>query len=247
MIKHQRVLAIVPARGGSKGIPGKNLKKVGQHSLVGWAGLICQQLEWLDAAVLSTDDEQIAKEGVAYGLDLPFMRPSELASDEATALSVWQYTWLQAEAYYETTFDIAVWLQPTSPLRRPIDVARTMEALLSGDHLAATTVSEVPGHFNPYKILNIDNEKYVNRYIESDQSYSNRQAAPKYYYRNGYCYVAKRQCILDLQSIIDQRCIAVTIDRPTVNIDTEFELKTARWMLNNEQEAFESEAATQSY
>ena len=151
------VLAVVPARGGSKGIPRKNLCLVGGRSLVAHAAEIVKQLPWLDAAVLSTDDPEIVREGARCGLEAPFLRPKELASDNALGVDAWRHAWLMSEASHERQFDCSVLLQPTSPLRRPGDVEGALERMLNGNHSAAATVSRVPGHYVPEKMLRIDN------------------------------------------------------------------------------------------
>ena len=85
------VLAVVPARGGSKGIPRKNLRKVGSLSLIAWAANTVGELAWIDSAVISTDDAEMAEEGKRYGLVAPFLRPIELASDVSSSVDMWQH------------------------------------------------------------------------------------------------------------------------------------------------------------
>jgi CMP-N-acetylneuraminic acid synthetase len=109
------VLAVVPARGGSKGIPRKNLERVAGYSLVARAAMVARQLPWLDAAVLSTDDEEIAEEGRRYGISVPILRPADLASDTATGVAAWRHAWLASERHFDRQFDCSVLLQPTSP------------------------------------------------------------------------------------------------------------------------------------
>jgi CMP-N-acetylneuraminic acid synthetase len=141
------VLAVVPARGGSKGLPGKNLKPVGGISLVGRAARLARSLDWIDHAVLSTDDATIAAEGARHGLDVPFMRPAELASDTASSADMWRHAWLASEAHFGRRFDVSLLLEPTSPLRRADDLAATMAALVDGGHRSAATVSRTPAHY----------------------------------------------------------------------------------------------------
>lgn len=111
------VLAVVPARGGSKGIPRKNLRTIGGRSLVAHA-------DWIDAAVFSTDDAEIAEEGRHNGLKVSFMRPPRLAHDRAGSIAVWRHAWLASESHFGARFDLSVLLEPTSPMRRPEDVER---------------------------------------------------------------------------------------------------------------------------
>jgi CMP-N-acetylneuraminic acid synthetase len=113
-----KILAVVPARGGSKSIPRKNLAELGGRSLVARAGDVCMQLDFLDAAVLSTDDAEIANAGKASGLSVPFFRPPEFSGDSAGSLEMWQHAWKASEEAFGIHFDLSVLLEPTSPLRR---------------------------------------------------------------------------------------------------------------------------------
>src|SRR6201989_3026757 len=108
-----RVLAVVPARTGSKGIPGKNLCRVGGKSLVALAAEVSLSVGTIDRAVLSTDDEAIAEEGRRAGLAVPFLRPQELATDRARSVDVWRHAWLATEAVDGCQYDLSVLLEPT--------------------------------------------------------------------------------------------------------------------------------------
>lgn len=221
------VLAVIPARGGSKGIPRKNLRRVGGISLVGRAARLAAALPWVDQAVLSTDDPEIAEEGRRHGVDAPFLRPAELASDTATGASAWQHAWLASEAHYERRFELSVLLQPTSPLRRPEEVERTLAAMVEGGHRAATTISKVPGHFAPQKLLTLDAAGRVAFHHPEGSRHSNRQSIPDYYYRNGLCYAVRRETLVDCGMIVEEDCIGVVIDRYVANIDEPVELVIA--------------------
>lgn len=232
--KGLRVLAVVPARGGSKSIPRKNLHEVGGISLVGRAGQIACSLSWIDKAILSTDDKEIAEEGLLFGLEVPFIRPVELASDFATSVDMWKHAWLNAEKHYGMRFDISTLLEPTSPLRREEDIVRTVSALLGGDHLAAATVSKAPAHFTPHKCLTVDSRGCIGFYLEEGARFSIRQKIPTYYFRNGVCYAVKRETLIDKGLILEEGCAAVVIDRPLVNIDEPFDLELAEFLIKRD-------------
>ncbi|MEJ2286683.1 MAG: acylneuraminate cytidylyltransferase family protein [Desulfobacterales bacterium] len=144
--KGSNILAVIPARGGSKGIPRKNLCKVGGISLVGHAVTAARSLDWIDRTIVSTDDEQIAAEGRKYGAAVPFMRPAELASDQARSTDMWQQAWLASEDHFKETYDISILLEPTSPLRRPQDILDTVDTLIESGCDAAATFSRAPAH-----------------------------------------------------------------------------------------------------
>lgn len=223
------MLAVVPARGGSKGIPRKNLQRVGPHSLIGWAARTAADLPWLDASVLSTDDEEMAEEGRRVGLDVPFMRPDEFATDVAGSVGMWQHAWRASEEHYGQRFDLSVLLQPTTPLRDPVDVERCLAAVVEGGHRAATTVSEVPGHYVYEKCLLADNEGVL-RFAADGRGVSRRQDAPRYLHRNGLCYVVTRETLLDHGHIVEDDCVGVEVEGLVVNIDDPIELELAAFM-----------------
>jgi len=225
------VLAVIPARGGSKSIPRKNLVKLGGISLVGRSAKLALSLPWIDHVVLSTDDEEIADEGRLHGLDVPFMRPAELAEDKSNSIEMWKQVWLEAEEHYGICFEYSLLLEPTSPLRRSEDVERTIQALVEGNHRAAATFSRTPAHYTPHKTLTIDTEGMVGFYLPEGARHSLRQSIPPYYHRNGICYAVRRDTLIEHGAIIERGCAAIVIDRPVVNIDDEFDLDIARMLI----------------
>lgn len=229
------VLAVVPARGGSKGVPRKNLRQVGGLSLIGWAAKTIAALPWVDHGVISTDDAEMADEARARGLDAPFMRPDEFATDMASSTGMWQHAWLESEAHYGTRFDVSILLQPTTPLRRADDVTRTVKAMVEGGHGAAATLSQVPGHFTPQKCLTLDDEGVIGFFMDGGAQYANRQLIPDYYHRNGVCYAVTRETLIDHGNIVEDDCVGVMIDGFVVNIDEPFELELAEFMLAREE------------
>jgi CMP-N-acetylneuraminic acid synthetase len=220
------VLAVVPARGGSKGIPRKNLARVGGKTLIEHAAQVVKALPWLAAAVLSTDDEEIAAEGLRCGLPVPFRRPAELAADTAGAVEMWRHAWLECERLHGRTFDLSILLEPTSPLRKPQDVEQTVAALVENGRAAAVTVSRVPAHYAPEKTLLIQ-EGIIGFTIPAGARIRQRQQLPAYYHQNGACYAVRRATLVEQGHLIDHDCAAVIIDRPLVNIDDPLDLRLA--------------------
>ncbi len=224
------ILAVVPARGGSKGIPRKNLCEIAGVSLIGHVGQVIRQLPWIDKAVISTDDSKMAEEGKRYGIDAPFFRPEALSSDNATGVDTWKHALVSAEKHYGIQFDISVYLEPTSPFRQAVDIERTVLELASKEHLAAATVSRTPGSYTPHKTLTIDEKGDVAFYLKEGRKFSIRQKIPSYYHRNGICYAMKRDALLACDCILTNRCAAVIIDRDVVNIDEPVDLEFARML-----------------
>lgn len=225
-----KILAVIPARGGSKSIPRKNLCQIAGISLVGHAVKVAQSLDWIDRTVLSTDDEEIAREGRNHGLEVPFMRPAELASDTARSHDVWRHVWLTSEEHFKEHYDISVLLEPTSPLRRPEDITSTVKALVEKNCDAAATVSRTPAHFTPHKCLTLDENGIIGFYHQDGRQFSIRQKIPAYYFRNGICYALKRHTLLEKGMIIEENCMAVIITRPVVNIDDQHDLEYAEFL-----------------
>ena len=227
------VLAVVPARGGSKSIPRKNLAHVGGISLVGRAGKLASGLDWVDRAVISTDDKDIAAEAVKHGLDVPFMRPEELARDKSTSNEMWRHAWLASEDHYGMRFEISILLEPTSPLRRIEDVTLTVQTLIDSGHKAAATLSPTQAHFTPHKTLKLDDRGNLKPYLPDGRA-ALRQGISDFFHCNGICYALRRATLVDEGHIMEDDCIAVVIDRPLVNIDDPFELELAEWLLARE-------------
>ena len=228
--KGQTVLAVVPARAGSKGIPRKNLCEIGGRSLIAHSARCALALDWIDQSVLSTDDAEMAEEGRRCGLEVPFMRPAELATDTAPAADMWRHAWQSSESHYGCQFDLGILLQPTTPLRLPDDVERTLRAMLEGGHRAAATVARVPAHFTPEKLLVMDDSNRLHFYSEQGVSHTSRQTIPPYYFRDGTCYAVTRDTLMKDGHIVEDDCVGVLIDHPVVNIDEPFELELARFV-----------------
>ncbi|MEQ9638520.1 MAG: acylneuraminate cytidylyltransferase family protein [Alphaproteobacteria bacterium] len=235
MIRGLSVLAVVPARGGSKSIPRKNLAQVGGMSLVGRAAALAKGIAWIDRVIVSTDDQEIADEAVRHGAEAPFLRPEALSSDTASSKDMWRHAWDAAETHYGQAFDLSVLLEPTSPLRRAADIDRTVATMLDQDAAAAATVSRTPAHYTPHKTLTAD-DGTIGFYLPNGAQHSLRQTIPAYYHRNGACYALRRATLFEHDAIIERDCRAVVIDRHLVNIDDTFELELAAWLLARDSE-----------
>jgi len=226
------VLAVVPARGGSKGIPRKNLCKVGGLSLIAHAARTARALAWIDRAVLSTDDPEMAEEGRLHGLEVPFLRPAELASDTANASEMWRHAWRESERCFGKRFDVSVLLQPTTPLRLPAEVERTVATLIEGGHQAAATVCRVPADFLPDRCLVLGDDGRLRFFLPQGAGVTRRQDAAPLYYRDGTCYARTRRSLIEEARDVEADCAAVVIDHFVVNIDEPFELELAEFVLS---------------
>jgi len=226
-----RVFALVPARGGSRGVPRKNLAELGGRTLIAHVAAVISELDWLDAALLSTDDEEIAAEGRRVGLDVPFLRPAELATDTARAAAVWTHAWQFLEERDGVTYDAAVLLEPSCPLRTADDVTRTIAALLDGPHAAAATISRTPSRWNAYKAVRRGADGVLEPVLGTEGLEPIRQRTPEHHHRNGACYAVRRATLLERGHVFEEDCVGVPIDREIVNIDEPADLELARWVL----------------
>ncbi|MFQ5699989.1 MAG: cytidylyltransferase domain-containing protein, partial [Myxococcota bacterium] len=156
MIAGRRVLAVCPARGGSKGIPLKNLAPFQGVPLVARVGHLVAKVPQIDRAVVSTDHPEIASVARSAGLDAPFMRPEALSGDRIGDAEVLLHALSEVERLDATRYDLVVMLQPTSPLRRPEHVVAALEKLVDGDWDAVWTVSETDSKAHPLKQLRVE-------------------------------------------------------------------------------------------
>lgn len=232
MWQGRSVFAVVPARGGSKGVPRKNLRELAGRSLIGRAADFTASLSWLDAALVSTDDVEILAAAEAAGLDGPFLRPAELSGDTAEAIGVWRHAWLACEERHGRRFDLGLYLEPTSPLRREEDVARCLDAVTTGGFATAATVAPTPSSFSFQKSLKIDEGGRLDFCAPRGERVNRRQLVPRTWHRNGLCYAARREAIVEGSEIIGESCAGIPVERRVVNIDEAFDFRIAELILS---------------
>ncbi len=227
MIEGRRVLAVVPARGGSKGIKLKNLQSLAGTPLVGLVGEVAKQCPSIDRAVVSTDHAEIAAVARQYGLDVPFMRPVALSGDQIADLPVLRHALLATEADDGARYDVVVMLQPTSPFRRAEYVEQCLRDLVNKDLDAVWTVSQTDSKEHPLKQLVI-RDGLLGYYDPRGADIITRQQLDPVYHRNGVAYALVRDVLIEEnRSLLPQRAGAVVIDEPMVNIDTATDLELA--------------------
>jgi CMP-N-acetylneuraminic acid synthetase len=223
----KNVLAVIPARGGSKGIPRKNLKTISGKTLIQHAYEVTKELTWIDATVLSSEDDEIIAHGLELGIDTPYRRPDELATDHAKSIDAWQHAWLACEHHHNKIFDISILLEPTSPMRTATDIKNVVDLLIETNANTVATVSKTPGHYTPHKTLEISKDGYIKSYIKDGLKYSIRQQIPDYFHRNGICYATTRESLIEQSNLMEKNCLPYLIDRFVINIDEPSDLKIA--------------------
>ena len=230
MIAGRRVLAVVPARGGSKGIALKNLRTVGGIPLVIRAGQVIAEIDEIDRAVVSTDHDGIAEVAEQGGLAAPFRRPEALSGDRIADWDVLHHALTQMEALDDVSYDIVLMLQPTSPGRRADDVRRALAKLVDGGFDAVWTLSETDSKGHPLKQLTVKQNGQFDYHDPAGAAIIARQQLTPVYHRNGVAYAITRDCLDRQRSIKGANPGAVVIDRPLANIDTELDLAWADFL-----------------
>ncbi len=215
-----RVLGLIPARGGSKGVPGKNTKLLAGKPLLAYTAAAALAAQHLSRVVLSTDDEQIAAVGRACDIEVPFLRPAELAQDHSPTLPVVQHALRTLEAAGEQ-FDAVCLLQPTNPLRRAVDIDACITLFEREQADSVVTVLPVPAEYNPHWVYFRAADGSLRLSTGESTPIPRRQALPPAFHREGSVYVTRRDVILEENSLYGQRVLGVELDPArSVNIDT---------------------------
>jgi CMP-N,N'-diacetyllegionaminic acid synthase len=236
MLEDRRILAVVPARGGSKGISLKNLREVGGRSLVARVGDAIRDVAEIDRAVVSTDHDGIAAAAEAAGIAAPFRRPESLSGDRIGDLEVLVHALEATEGIDGQRYDVVVMLQPTSPLRTAEMVSGAIRMLVEGDWDSVWTVSKTDSKAHPLKQLTIFGGA-LDYYDRRGAEIVARQQLEPVYHRNGIAYAITRDCLLGQKSIRGQRCGALVVEGEHVSIDTEWDLALVEMLLSRDASA----------
>jgi CMP-N,N'-diacetyllegionaminic acid synthase len=204
MINGKRVLAIIPARGGSKGLPGKNIKELCGKPLIAWsieAGLGSQ---YIDEVMVTTDSEEIATVARKFGASVPFLRPAELAVDTATSIDAVKHVIDCYERELHKTFDYIVLLEPTSPLRDKNDLNLMIEkiSLVDDEYDAIVSLGEVHAHPSIMKKINGNG---IEPYAKDLQMTSRRQDNDVAYFPYGVGYIVKMKTLIEEKTFYPKR------------------------------------------
>jgi CMP-N-acetylneuraminic acid synthetase len=225
------VLGVIPARGGSKGIPHKNIIVVGGQPLLAYTCNAALSSERLTRVILSTDDPNVAEVGQHYGVEVPFLRPVELAQDDIPMLDVLQHALkiLQGNGNYQP--QIVVLLQPTSPLRRAEHIDDAVDILLKTGADSVVSLVEVPHQFSPVSLMQLEGSRLM-PYVEGPPILR-RQDKPRLYARNGPAVLAvQREVLLKKNSLYGDDCRPLVMKvEDSVDIDCPFDLDLVEFLL----------------
>jgi len=225
-----RYVALICARGGSKGLPGKNIKPLGGIPLIGRSIEIAKKISKIDRVIVSTDSVEIATVARAYGAEVPFMRPAELATDTSSEWMVWQHAIEYLKNNDWNTVDGLVNLPTTAPLRSTIDVENCLVEYEKGDVDIVITVTKA--YRNPYfNMVTNDQEGYSSLVIDGERIVR-RQDAPTVYDVSTVAYVVNPEYVINSNGIFDGkvRSVEVPIER-AVDIDTQYDFEIANTFL----------------
>jgi CMP-N-acetylneuraminic acid synthetase len=214
-----KVLGLIPARGGSKGIPRKNIKLLCGKPLIQYTAEAALSARLLTRVILTTEDEEIAAVGRTCGLEVPFLRPADLARDDTPTLPVVQHAVRCMEAQGDR-YDAVCLLQPTNPLRRAEDINGCVELLDTTDADAVITVLAVPAEHNPHWVYFRDQQNYLQVSTGEVTPISRRQDLPDAFHREGSVYVTRRDVVMKENSLYGSRILGYELQpEGSVNID----------------------------
>lgn len=217
MINGKSVLAIIPARGGSKGVPRKNIKNLAGKPLIAWTIEEAKKSKYIDRLILSSDDAEIISTAQQWGCEAPFVRPKELAEDDTPGIAPVLHALRMLPGY-----DYVVLLQPTSPLRTCDDIDGALETCINNQADTCASVSETKK--SPYWMYTLTDDNRLKPVLETVIKHASRQELPATYELNGALYIAKADHLIMIKSFVDSHTIAFLMPKErSVDIDSEID------------------------
>jgi len=235
MTSEPHVLALIPARGGSKSIPMKNIAPLAGRPLIAHSIEVARKCRRISRVIVSTDSEQIRQVSLSCGAEVPFLRPAEIAEDDTTDLPVFVHAlrWLSDhEAYHP---DIVVHVRPTTPLRTPERVDAAIEALIENPEADSVRAVSPPLQ-NPFKMWTLG-DTYLEPLVDIGipEPYNQpRQRLPTVYWQTGYLDVVRTSTLLEKNSMTGDRILPYIMDEQfVVDIDQPFSLRLAEFLMEH--------------
>ena len=226
-----KVLAVIPARGGSKGVPRKNIALINQRPLISYTIEASLGVDRITDVIVSTDDEEIAQVSENLGAQVPFIRPKELASDTAESAPVIIHALEYMEAKQNLNYEVVMMLQPTAPLRTANHINQALDLYSSQTCDSVVSIISVGG-YHPFRMKRLVGNKLVNYIEQGFWDMRPRQVLPETYIRNGAIYLINRDALLEYKMLIGQNCLGLKMgDEESVNIDTRLDFIMAELLL----------------
>ncbi|MFC4403539.1 cytidylyltransferase domain-containing protein [Gracilibacillus xinjiangensis] len=230
MYHNKKFLALIPARGGSKGIPNKNITEVKGRPLIDYTIKEALASDYIDSVIVSTDSKEIAKISTNCGAEVPFLRPSELATDESKVVDTVNYT-IRELKKMKQTFDFVVLLQPTQPLRQRFHIDEAIKLIVDKEIESLVSVSEVRDHPILYRTINPEGS-LVN--LIDQNSTVRRQDFKTFYKVNGAIHINKINNNLNLDTSFNDNKFPYIMDKKyDLDIDEPFDLEILNIMVEN--------------
>lgn len=230
-----KILAIIPARGGSKGIKNKNLATLGGRPLIAYTISAAHESGSLDRTIVTTDSAEIAEASRSLGAEVPFLRPAELAQDNTPGIDpiLHALQWLEEQQGYRPDFVIC--LQPTSPFRTADDI--DVAAKLGCKH-SCSVIGLVGAKQHPYWMKQITRDGLLKDFIETDERFTRRQDLPPVFMINGAIYVARRKTLLERKSFYAEHTRPhIMPPERSLDIDTPWDLCLANLVMRDKNRA----------
>ncbi len=212
MYKNKTFLAIIPARGGSKGLPGKNIKVLSGKPLISWSIDAGLKSKYLDEIMVSTDSEEISVIARKYGAIVPFLRPSSLSSDTATSFDAINHTIDFYRIELQKEFDYIVLLEPTSPLRKYDDIDNAIEQLFNSTADSIVGISKTEDQ-NPAFLIEKNEKNYIFGYEDKDMKPLRRQDIKDVYFFEGTIYISKIDILLEKKTFYHDNTIGYEVPK----------------------------------
>lgn len=234
MYEGKSILAIIPARGGSKGIPRKNIKTLAGKPLIAWSIEAGKKSKYIDRIIVSTEDKEIRDISLVYGAEVPFLRPKELAQDNTSSVDTIVDVIMKLKDIEKLEYDFVLLLQPTSPLRNEKHIDESIDLLISNldkyNALISVTELEHPVYWN----RNIDDSQRLRNFMEYDKNKNyRRQDFMKTYRLNGAIYLIKTDAFLNYKNFETKDTLAYIMNRKSsIDIDCIDDLELAEYYMS---------------
>ncbi|MEX2140295.1 MAG: acylneuraminate cytidylyltransferase family protein [Pirellulales bacterium] len=227
MLAGQRILGLIPARGGSSALPRKNVLPLGDKPLIAWTVNAALASKYLDRIALSTDDQEVMEVAKAWGCEVPFRRPVDLAAADTPTIAVVLHALDQLPG-----FDYVVLLQPTSPLRTALDIDGAVEKCISAQ--APSCVSVVCVEKSPHWMYYLNGQQRLRPVLAGERMASRRQDAEPVYVLNGAVYIARIDVLRETAQFVTEATVAYRMppDR-SADVDTELDLRWCEFLLSD--------------
>lgn len=238
MYKEKTILALIPARGGSKGLPRKNIRPLLGKPLIAWTIEQAKASKYIDRIVVSTDDEEIAEVAKQYGAEVPFIRPKELARDDSPTIDAVLHA-LEFFSEKGEKFDLLALLEPTSPLRDVEDIDRGIEFLInSEDAESIVSVCKLEGAHPEFNVI-IDKKGFIKKALDGTSTFKvlRRQELKDVYFFEGTIYISKIPSLLRKKTFYHDKTLAHIVPRwKALEIDEICDLLCAEALVKAKQE-----------